>query len=219
VAQYAKTRRAMESSQQRLLKVMRRKSAQELDDMGLRDKLEGEGVSGGEWQRLVVQGEAKGGDRAGGGAQPALAELLSELSHVIDKATSAEEVGQQIAHVEVSVAEAMARTEEKLDDLAAVKAGRPTKSGKQREFLELLREIVQELCQPLSVINGAMEMLSQERTGELGGLQAQLVGLAHDGGVRMRLLVDRLVEIVGVPEGKQPDAQRIGQIYGTAAAP
>jgi hypothetical protein len=69
----------------------------------------------------------------------------------------------------------------------------------------MVTEIVQELCQPLTVINCTIEMLNGDTFGKIPEAGRQPLSIAGDCASRMKKLADRLVEVCGVPDALDPD--------------
>ena len=77
----------------------------------------------------------------------------------------------------------------------------------------LLAEIVQELCQPLSVINCSIEMIKSSHLGAVSDSQLEILNLASTSGDRVKLLVDKLLELSGLPTTMTPDADIQSSLY------
>ena len=218
VTQYVKSRNAGAEKEAKLLRYMRRKGRTGSVEEGLRERLEAEGLGVTEWQNLVVRSAATplcaNGDRVEAGASTALPVLLAELTRLLHEKPSGEEVEEVAKKVSRDVRCAIARMTDKVDELSAS----PRETPAQREVLRgrvlgVLRELLQELCQPLSVINGAVQMLAEGLMGNLSATQKQLLELAFESAERVRLLMNRLVELVGVPEELAADKPTLDAIY------
>jgi hypothetical protein len=95
---------------------------------------------------------------------------------------------------------------------AAVKSGKKIKLSRAK-LLEILAEAVQELCQPLAVVNCSLEMMISGALGEVNDPQKDMLKMATDGVEKMTLLADNLMEIAGTPEGLTPDAEIQQSLY------
>ena len=219
VAQYMKSRRAADEREKSLLRVIGRGAGGSEEQAELRERLVSEGLAPEGWHELVVKSEtARQGEKlptpGGDGANSTLSVLVGQLARLMEGAASPETVELAIARVQREAEAAATRTARKIDALAARKEGSRADEDQRREFLVLLREIVQELCQPLSVINATVQLLSTSRLGALNGPQRQAIALAVESGDRLYFLINRLIEVSGVPSDLNPDTPTIDSIYG-----
>ncbi len=97
------------------------------------------------------------------------------------------------------------------DDEAGTDAGRPRLTRKR--LFEILAEIGQELCQPLAVINCSVDMIRDGTLGEITDMQTDMLNAAADSGEKLKLLIDKLIAIAGVPEGFTVDKQIQASLY------
>jgi len=212
-AQYARSRRAAEEREKKLLRFMSRKGAEAVEAAGLQDKLQSDGLSPDGWNQLLVKSGIDDPGRKNGqpaNADASLAILLAELTRVIDETASAEKVAESLQRVEEGVEQAIRRTSRKIDDLAAARKNKSARDPRaQDDVLELLREVVQELCQPLTVVTATVQMLAENRLGKLSEVQKQAADLAVQSGNRLRALSDKLNTVLGVPASLTPDARGI----------
>ena len=207
VTRYSRGRRLADETEKKLLRFMRRTGA---GDPEFRAKLEAEGVGQQQWERLVIQSGA--GAREAPIGDATLSVLLAELSQAMAQLASEEQTAKVLGRVAEGVDRAVALTHQKIDDLAAVRDGR--KPGKTNaDFFTMLREIVQELCQPLSVVNATIQMLADNRLGQTSAVQHRALALAVESAERLQHLIQRLVQVTGVPAGFDPDAAVIDRIY------
>ena len=164
-----------------------------------------------------------------------LAELLSHIqSSVGTTARDAsavqrkEEVGQLVTRIDAEVKTLVQKTKVKIQGLIenlsadreaaeaaeqlAVRDGKGLKVSRKRLF-EVLAEIGQELCQPLAVINCSIEMIAAGSLGEVTESQKGMLSLAIESSQKLKVLIDNLIEISGVPETKAPDAGIQAALY------
>jgi signal transduction histidine kinase len=223
VAQYVKSRRAVDEKEKKLLRFMKKNPGEE-QAAGLREEMEAAGLGEEGWQELLVKsGMAKS---EGSGVAPqapadaTLIMLLAELTRAVDQASSEDQVAAALKKVESGVESATQRTSEKIDDLAAARDKKPLRDpSSRRSFMKLLREIVQELCQPVTVIGTTVDMLAAGRLGKLPPTQYRMLHLASEEGKRVQFLIDKLIGVLGVPSHLSPDAKDLEGIYGPPPSP
>lgn len=187
--------------------------------------------------------KAEGAGAGGGAGMPGvgmLATLLTQLGEVLKPAEPAAPAGagagggpgaqavtaeqeqkltQVLVQVNQEVTDLTARTESKIDALvrqiqeadAMGKGVKPTIS--RQALITMLAEIVQELLQPLAVINCSVEMIRMKRLGEVTQSQNEMLDLAMSSIDRIQKLADKLMSISGVPRGLTPDQGMIGTFY------
>ncbi|MBI3987163.1 MAG: hypothetical protein HY343_09595, partial [Lentisphaerae bacterium] len=80
-------------------------------------------------------------------------------------------------------------------------------------IIKILVEIVQELRQPLTVINSAVEIILKGQLGAVSAVQKELLDLALAGGQRIEKIIDALTSISGMPAALHPDADILSFIY------
>ena len=86
----------------------------------------------------------------------------------------------------------------------ARKIGKPLKMPRQ-QMITILAEVVQELCQPLSVITCATDMLASKALGELSQGQIDIVKMVSESAVRIQMLAKSLEKIAAQPKTLSPD--------------
>jgi hypothetical protein len=99
---------------------------------------------------------------------------------------------------------------------AAGQGGAPGENKPQvprKKLMVLLAEVVQELCQPLAVINCSIDMIKSKHLGEVSNAQLEMLDLASTSGERVRLLVDKLLELSGLPRTLTPDSGIQSSLY------
>lgn len=231
--QYAKKMEAVEDSEKRLLRYIKRKGVDSALESGLKDRLLDAGVSSHGWRELVVKSGAL--QNAASKSETAddtgrvLALLLTQLSELVDAKTPSEGQGafqKTIDKLGSEIDKTVAKTEQKIQDLSE-EARRlddnedlllegdlsRSKQMSRREILEAVAEIGQELCQPLAVVNCSLGILSSSRLGAMGDSQRQTLQLAVENGHRLANLVGKLMNIVGIPADLNPDKEFLRKLY------
>ena len=230
-SEYMKKRKAIDASEVRLMRYIKRK-ADHLEDGVLREKLMDGGLSSEGWADLLVESgvvdpamspeevaaqfQGEGVARLGG----MLGKLDEEFRAARDSgaAESEEEVRKLIATVEKEVSKLVDRTETKIENIASIiqeadsdqstagKSGGMTK----KKMIEMLAEVVQELCQPLVVINTTITMMSAGNLGEVTDTQKSMLDLAFESAERMQYLIDEIGKVSGTPDSLSPDLEGVG---------
>ena len=75
----------------------------------------------------------------------------------------------------------------------------------RKELLFSISEVAQELMQPLTAMNAALEMLSGGYVGDVTPEQQKILLLAYNSGDHLRHLMDELISIVGFPTSTGTD--------------
>ncbi|NCC50072.1 MAG: hypothetical protein EOM20_02535 [Spartobacteria bacterium] len=235
--EYMKRRRAMEKTEKRMMRYLKAKTNNESADSVLQNRLYAAGMTPNGWQELMVKkeehrgvgsGPGRSGDEPGiPGGMGALAVLLAELDDLMSAAGNSDSIGQKASAIEEEVERIAEGTEEKIEALGSefdqikkmlvgvqeFEASRETMP--QHEFRELLAEIVQELCQPLSATNCAVNMTLGGHVGELNSKQQEVLGVASKCGHRLDKLLERMKEIVGMPKGLKPAKEKLYDLSST----
>jgi len=240
---YIKKRRAMEQSEERVLRYMRSKGLEDVVDSSLKQRLTDDGLDHGEFQDLVrrsgtqseLTASAPGTPGSEFSALQHIAVLLSRLQNIVDKVGDQvqEEEATKLVETAVSVQQAVATategTERKIQQLAdeieeekkaeeseggeeEPSPGAPPRMSRSR-MLEILAEIVQELCQPLSVINCTLQMMLTGKLGDVSESQTAMIKLAQESSDRIKMLTDSLRRISGEPETLSPDLAITSSFY------
>ena len=178
-------------------------------------------------------GSGGGGDGASGGmgdGMKTLAVLLTQLDSMFGAPGEREELGErrrkfkEIAgkisdEVERTAVVAEAKIEGLSETVVQLAAAAETAEQKQqhdmsrRRLLEVLAEIIQELFQPLSVVNGTLELLLSNRMGDMPEEQESLLRLSAKSSQRLTLLSEKLRSICGNPGTLIPDAEILRMLY------
>jgi len=238
---YMKKRHAMERSEERVLRYMRTKGLEGVVDGELKRHLAGDGLDDAEFQDLVRKSGARSELAAAAPGVPGgeftalqhIAVLLSRLQNIVEHVgtTVGEDESTKLVETAVSVQQAVATatedTERKIQQLAneieeekraesregeKPKPGAPPGMSRAR-MLEILAEIVQELCQPLSVINCTLQMMLSGKLGSVSESQTAMIKLAQESSERIRMLTDSLRRISGEPETLSPDLAITSSFY------
>ncbi|OVE74447.1 hypothetical protein BVX94_00305 [bacterium B17] len=136
-----------------------------------------------------------------------------------------EELAAVMKDVDKEIKDLVIKTESKIKALveevqaeeaaeAAEGEGKPRKPVMSRKKLfEVLAEIGQELCQPLAVINCSLQMLASKALGDVNEQQVNMIQMAEESGQRLHELINRLMEISGVPDAMSPDVGITSALY------
>ncbi|OQA26290.1 MAG: hypothetical protein BWY59_01440 [Verrucomicrobia bacterium ADurb.Bin345] len=229
-ADYVRKRKALEETEERVLKYMKSHADSSLSDE-LEDRLTDAGLTPDGWRELVVKSGAEYGTGAGRGAgggsgtDPVsvgvLAMLLSELDEMMASVANPHALSSKLAEIGQKAQEVASVAEQRIEDfgkalqkedevLIGLDEAQQAKVKMSRQSMtELLAEIVQELCQSLSAINCAVGMTLAEHIGDINDDQRQVLNVAATCGHRLDELLDRIIEIVGLPKSLQPDKEKV----------
>lgn len=222
---YLRRRKAAEATERKLLGLMKAKDPQWIEDVGLQETLIEGGLGSSGWQQLATQSGMAAG--SGGAAQSAvggdtvsmLALVLNELTSLMDEREAADSgeatdrrVRDVLEKVNSEVDAVVRRAGSRIDTLAEEVAASAdddegdaeARAAGKKKTLAAVSEIVQELCQPLTVINCTIEMLNGDNFGQIPEAGKQPLSIAGECASRMRHLADRLVEVCGVPDTLAP---------------
>jgi signal transduction histidine kinase len=154
-------------------------------------------------------------------------ELLDPSRLGADGQLPAAELTQTVGQVTQEVLQVTAQTEQKMAALEQkiVEFMQPAPAGMsaaartrrdveaRKAVFAMLAEIVQELCQPLSVVHSTVDMIKGGYLGAVTETQVEMLNLASSSADRMKHLVDKLTEIAGFPAGTKPDADILKAVY------
>ena len=123
----------------------------------------------------------------------------------------------------------VAKTEKKIENLvegvgadlaeidaqetAAKKAGHGPKMSR-KTLLVILAEVVQELYQPLSVINCSINMVTSNMLGDVTSGQMDMLVMANQSVERVQTLIHGLCKISGMPSELSPVEATLDAVYG-----
>jgi hypothetical protein len=226
-AEYLRKRKAISESEERILRYIRRKGREGIDETDLERRLLSGGLEGSDWRDLIV----KSGLAGAGGSEEAvrfLSERLLMLENVLrgpglkvgeDPAKLASDLKRIAVDVDALAVDTNRKVQDiieeyRREDTEAEASGGPVrKGGSRRQLYEKLSEIGQELCQPLSVINCSISMITSGRLGDVSGAQKDMLNLAVESSQKLQQIVDSLMVITGVPKGLEPDAKIQSELY------
>ncbi|MCX6995664.1 MAG: hypothetical protein NTV49_00920 [Kiritimatiellaeota bacterium] len=237
--EYLKKRQLIEDSERRLLRYIKARQgkaefAEDLKD--LQRRLTEAGLEHEGWEELLSKGSSAGPATRGGGGgppggSPALTMLLIQLTEMLDPTRrapgpgmTATELAPVVAQVKQEMADVLAGAEQKGAALQDMLRGSKTLPEKPRpeelihhalsreQILTLLAEIVQELRQPLTVINSTTEMVSQGLLGGITVIQKEMLDMALAGGQRIEKMIGTLAAVSGLPTALYPDEQILARL-------
>lgn len=263
--EYVKRRSAIGTSEKRILRFMKNKSVETIEESDLKSRLIEGGLAPEDWHDLLVKSgavptdgttAADVADHAGAGAgigqQTATFEHLTQLLHKIEADTGTspapegapdgiaeeaavppsggkravmlrvpEAVLEQDLHAvqqEVNriILNAEKRIEKLVNEVECVGKQQDGKSGttiSRKRLFEILAEIGQELCQPLAVINCSVDTILSGMLGDINKVQREMLDLSADSAQKMKVLIDRVIEIAGVPDDLQVNKQIQAALY------
>lgn len=231
-AEYTKRLKSIEQSEKRILRFIKSQGLDDIEGSELSLKLSDAGLDVSGWHALLAKSKGTVEDRdmaeSDAGTLSAVGNLAALLSHLQDDvkgkdAQPAEEKKEQLADhlakVDQEVKAITAETEHKIqdlvkdiaaesDELEAADGQAPAgKRMSRNKLLRALAEIVQELCQPLSVVSCSLGMVTSQALGEVPAAQLDMIKLAEENANRIDHLMNALKAISGIPDGHRPDAQ------------
>ena len=240
-SEYMKKRKGIETAETKILKFLKKSGLDEHGiTEELKQKLLESGLTPDGWQELLtksVTAAASATRRAresGGDEAKVLNDMLAHVGELLDPsrlgpdgqlpaeelAKTVEQVSQQVLTVTAGTEQKMAALEQKIVEFmqpppaglsAAARARRDAEARKA--LFAMLAEIVQELCQPLSVVSSTVDMLRGGYLGAVTQTQVEMLALASSSAERIKHLVDKLTEIAGFPAGTKPDAGILKTVY------
>ena len=228
--EYTKKRNAIDASEERILRYIKSKGEEVLQDQSLMKKLEASGISQERLNELLIKSGIMNADgrMERTAAAGELAALLSDLEGKAiaasdegggDKKVSAEEIGDIASKIFASVTTLSIETEQKIDEYVKdANDPDPKKKAKdkgmtRKSIVGFLAEIVQELRQPLSVVTSTIDAIKDGLLGEVSEAQVEMLSLAASSSQRLDHLIDKLLEISGLPGGLTPDEKILDKVY------
>ncbi len=157
-------------------------------------------------------GDETGGEDQGKPEDPSkLADELKEANR---------QVNQLVDKTEMKVEDLIQAVTADMDDIEAQeelarKAGEGPRLTRKK-IVQTIAEIVQELCQPLSVITCSIDMVTSKVLGETTAEQDEMLKLAVEGAGRIKTLINHLEKISGTPLGLSPDTDILDSAYGAS---
>jgi hypothetical protein len=223
-SEYLRKRKLIEASEKRVLRYMAR-HGERIDDSELKSKLIEGGMPAQNWDVLLMTSGAKSTSNA----THELTESLPGLKHLQEmmgqlagffhdinpeddqaRARLKELIGQVEARLEQLVENTREHMARLADHVAAtdpeMTIGESEASHRQsrRVLLAIIAEIVQELCQPLSVVQCTIEVLMSEQIDSVSSAQRDILELACNSTQRLGVLIQELFTIVGHPVDLNP---------------
>ncbi len=223
-SEYLRKRKLIEASEERLLRYISRQGSA-IDDSDLKTKLLDGGLSSWNWETLLL---SSGAETSEGNALESLTKHMPEFKRLHDmlaqlaecfsdvnekSSLSPDEIKKMISQIEERVERLIENTRKRMENLAShvseertgnIIGGEELPKHSRRQLLELIAEIVQELCQPLSVIQCSFDVLLTGQVAEVSQAQRELLSMAHRSAKRLDLLIHDLVAIVGTPADLVP---------------
>lgn len=224
-AEYLRKRKLIEKSEKRLLKYMKNSSEENIDE-GLKNKLIDGGLSKQSWDMLLMASgkkQSKSEKWVRNTELPEyeqLQEKLRQLSRVFcninpDNAATPEQLQEIINQVEAHLEKLIKNTERRikiiLNKIIADEKNsdsRETESSKRltrRQLLELIAEIVQELYQPLSVVQCVLQSTLSSKVDFESKKTREFLELADRSAQRLNFLINELYTVVGNPTSLTPN--------------
>ena len=222
-SEYLRKRKLIENSEKRVLRYMARRG-EEIDESELKAKLIEGGLPEENWDMLMLSS----GIKPVPDATDALAEGIPGFKHLKemlgqlvdgfkdldpDDEDAHARLKALIGQVEERLEQLVKNTRRRMQDLSihvAAEESSPTvgeseaRSQSRRELLALIAEIVQELCQPLSVIQCTIEVLLTEQIERISTTERHILDLASSSTQRLGTLIQELFSIVGHPDDLVP---------------
>ncbi len=239
---YMKKKRAIEASESRILRFIRNKGLERVEETDLREKLVESGLDADGWKDLLMRSGTLTAEPLPGDEREDSIAAVTRLNKLVTNLAEFLEIGQGVAdektlhgltglldRLRLEVGNLVDRTRRKIQQLveqlvteaelqAAIQRGEilgPPKEDRlsRRRLLEIIAEIAQELCQPLTVINCAVQMLSAGKLGEVNQAQLEMLNAALHSGERLEKLIRKLTDIADVPMSLMPDQQTLAELY------
>ena len=240
-AEYLRKRRAIEESEARILRFIRTRGPDMVRRTDLPERLLEGGLDVDDWVTLLDRSgalDSPAGAKPVDGAASELDKTLENLGSSLPAQDGAsgdadrERLTKTLHEVNRSVDGLVADTRAKIRDLAVAveegetdgphdtpRQGTGKRAGMSRKrLLAVLAEIVQEACQPLSVIKCVVEMLCSRLMGEVSDSQEEMLRLAAESASKINVLIDDLRRISGEPDSLSPDAAVQASLYADSSA-
>jgi hypothetical protein len=242
-AEYMKKRKAIEQSEKRLLRFIKSVGLDKINDSTLEERLGDEGLDIEGWRALlgksVIQSDGMldgalermnsidsvgslaqllakldDGEADGGSESPTmLADGISDVRQEINQKTVHTKIKINSLAREIGADEEVIQRIEKFADNEA-----HSLRLSRKKLISVIAEIVQELCQPLVVIQATNDMLVSGKLGTVSGDQRSMVELSKQSGDRMQYLINELVKIAGTPDHLNPDLIGMGIVPSEGSA-
>ncbi len=218
VDQYVKRRRATQAAEADLERLIRLRGSDVLKKAGFNAQMNDAGVPLDSWYvQNMVPARPDDSDTAPhhGTILGVMLEDLSETARLTNTADISANVLLQakLSEVETEVAVLLRDTADKIDQMTQVAnddsdAPPEQERRKRRTLMTLLAEVVQELCQPLSVITCSIDILKSAMGQSMKAEHRQAtLELAYESAERLQILISRLGDAAGVPDELSPDTE------------
>jgi len=219
-AEYVRKRKAILQNEERILRFIRSRGLDAIVASGLGERLQEYGLPPEEWSALAARagGETTLASRGGGAPVPGrLGAMLAGLEESGSGALEnegVEDLVSMLEEIEREVTAVADETDGRIENLvdrvqadSARLAGEPEAEPEmpRDKLIETMAEIVQELCQPVSVINCSIGMVLSRNLGEVAKAQHEALELACVSSERLNRMIARLSKISGVPASLAPD--------------
>ncbi len=226
--EYLRKRKLIEASEKHLLKYIERHDQSYDDD--LKSKLIEGGLTPHSWEMLMIaSGKSKSiGEKWVRNTKlpefKKLQDKLVQLSRIFcnvdpDHATTPDQLQKVISQVEEHLEKLIKNTERRIKvilnriiaDESSPKS-RETESSKKltrHQLLELIAEIVQELYQPLSVVQCVLQSTLSQKVDMKSAEQREFLELANRSAERLTALISELYTVVGNPATLSPTKQQM----------
>jgi hypothetical protein len=229
VQDYSRKLKSLEESEKRILRFMKLQGLDRLNDPQFRDRLDDEGLDVSALQSLLAMGGGGSSGDLEDAAHDAVTQLAGLLGGLISDVESTEEGGagidneklaQDLQNVESQVETITRNAEVKISKLVEdVKADEEAATSieeeamkhginlrmSRRKLMEVMGEVVQELCQPLAVITCSIEMIEAKSLGEVTQGQSSMLDMALKSADKIKTLVTNLGRISGQLDTRSPD--------------
>jgi signal transduction histidine kinase len=232
-SEYLRKRKLIQASEDRLLRYIARQG-ETINDSDLKTKLMEGGLSPWNWETLLLTSGTKS---SANNAQTEASQHIPEFKHLHDmlaqlaecfsdvnqnSSLTPDEIKGLITQVEERMGKLIENTRKRMEKLEnqvshdastqTIEGVEHTQKQSRRQLLELIAEIVQELCQPLSVIQCSFDVLLTGQLDVVSPAQHELLSMASRGAKRLDLLIHDLVTIVGHPSDMVPKERTKGII-------
>jgi len=241
-SEYMKKQKALDKAEKRVVRYVKRTGIENIEDTVLPERLAEEGMTPEGWQKLLVKSEKPGkrkgeqdqglgpglgeglGGSAGLGADSRLVSLLATVVESIERDSGSasretlDEIDGVVKEVHEEVDHLADETQRKITDLVeTTQADAQSPEGDEelskKKMVEVLAEVVQELCQPLTVITCSIDMARSGSLGEVTETQVNMLDLAASSAERLQQLITKLMQISDVPDTLTPDAEIVSSLY------
>ena len=225
--EYLKKRTAIEKSEKRLLRFMRNIEPGSPEAQALQQKLTEAGIPPEKWDELITRGKRamEEPDKMPNLDAVDAGVFENLLGRLQERLTTLDRIGKEVPIAELQdimtgldreLASLVSRVDRKIRALAMTAEEREEEaravfdesarrnSAARRRRMELIAQIAQEFCQPLSVIDCSVDMIRKCRAGIITEQQGVLLSMASQSSDRLNGLITEMMEICGVPESMAP---------------